>query len=93
MIDCVLQEWLERHPNTQFPIHPLIRDGHRVDDYIRGFFPLYKNEELLTRAEEFGYYCSLPNVGLSEPVGKFCSIVVMKGDSSYYHEETNNVVA
>lgn len=73
MMDCVLQEWLKRHPNTQFPVHPLIRDGHRADDYIRGFFPLYKNEDLLSRAEEFGYYCSLPNVGLTEPVGKLHS--------------------
>ena len=69
MMDCLLQEWMKRHRKSEFPVHPLIRDGHRRDDFIRGFFPLYTNGEVLTRAEEFGYYCSLPNVGLTEPIG------------------------
>ena len=70
-VDCVLQEYLKRHPNTEYPVHPQIRDGHRANDYIRTFFPLYTNQELFTKnTEKFGYYCSLSNVGTTHPEGK-----------------------
>ena len=51
------------------PVHPMIRDGHRKDDYMRSFFPLITNGEVFASAEDFGYYCQLPNLGLTEPIG------------------------
>lgn len=69
MLDCVLQEWIKYHPNTVYPVSPLIRDGHRIDDYLRTFFPLVTNEEVFTDSEELGVYCKLPNIGLTEPIG------------------------
>ena len=74
MLDCILQEWLKRHPNSGYPVHPMVRDGHRKDDYIRTFFPLITNEEAFASAEQFGYYCKLPNIGLTEPKGKIMSL-------------------
>ena len=69
MMDCILQEWMKRHPDVEYPVHPMIRDGHRKDDYMRSFFPLITNGEVFASAEDFGYYCQLPNLGLTEPIG------------------------
>ena len=69
MVDCILQEWLKRHPKFEYPVDPQVPDGHRRDDYVRGYFPLYTNGEILTRAEEFGFYCNLPNLGMTQPIG------------------------
>ena len=70
MIDCILQEWSKLHPDSGYPVHPLlVRDGHRKDDYMRTFFPLVTNGQAFAPAEEFGYYCELPNIGLTEPTG------------------------
>ena len=94
MMDCVLEEYLKRHPNTEYPVHPLVPDGHKANDYIRTFFPLYTNQELLPKsAEKFGYYCSLPNVGTTNPEGKniFLQINIkseyyfaIKGSNSFF---------
>ena len=69
MLDCLLQEWAKLHPNSGYPVHPEVRDGHRKDDYLRTFFPLITNGEVFANPEEFGYYCQLPNLGLTEPIG------------------------
>ena len=70
MMDCLLQEWVKRHPSTSYyPVHPLIRDGHRKYDYIRAFSPLITNGEAFRDPEEFGYYCQLPNIGSAVPQG------------------------
>lgn len=65
MVDCVLEEWLRLHSDAEYPTDPIIRDGHRRDDYVRGFFPLYTNGELFKGTEEFGYSCTLPNITLN----------------------------
>ncbi len=62
MVDCIFIEWLKRHNDAKYPTDPIVRDGHRRDDYVRGFFPLFTNGELFTSAEEFGYSCSLSNL-------------------------------
>ena len=77
MLDCVLQEWIKLHPDTVYPVSPLIRDGHRIDDYLRTFFPLVTNEEVFTNPEEFGVYCTLPNIGLTEPIGKWGEVAIV----------------
>ena len=62
MIDCVLEEYLRKYPDTEYPTDPLVRDGHRADDYSRGFFPLYTNKELFVAGENFGYSCILAEI-------------------------------
>ena len=59
MIDCILDEWLERHDDAEYPDDPLVRDGHKVDDFVRGFFPLFRNREMFKMADSFGYSCNL----------------------------------
>ena len=76
MLDCVLQEWLKYHPDTVYPNSSLIRDGHRKDDFIRTFFPLVTNEESFTDPKEIGYYCKLPNIGLTEPIGMLLLVII-----------------
>lgn len=60
MIDCILEEWLQRNTDT-YPISDEIREGHRADDYIVPFIPLYTNNDMFKTADNFGYMCRLPN--------------------------------
>ena len=65
MIDCILEEWLQRNKNAQYPVNEQIHQGHRVDDYMVPFFPLVKHSEMFMTAENFGYRCRLPQVDTS----------------------------
>ena len=65
MIDCILEEWLQRNTNAQYPVNEQIRQGHRVDDYMVPFFPLVKHSEMFMTAENFGYTCRLPQIDIS----------------------------
>ena len=60
MVDCILEEWLLRNEdNLVYPESDEIREGHRADDYIVPFFPLYTQKDMLRTATHFGYSCSL----------------------------------
>ena len=65
MIDCILEEWLQRNTNTQYPVNEQIRQGHGADDYMVPFFPLVKHSEMFMTAENFGYTCRLPRVNVA----------------------------
>ena len=60
MIDCILEEWLQREIDN-YPISDEIREGHRANDYIVPFMPLYMNNDMFKTAENFGYLCRLPD--------------------------------
>lgn len=62
MVDCVLEEWLQRNPDAQYPDVPSEIKGHQRDAYIVPFFPLYKHSDFFNTAENFGYSCGLSNV-------------------------------
>ena len=48
MLDCILLEWAKRHPDTEYPIHSLIRDRHRKRDFVRNYsFQMMKYYSLL----------------------------------------------
>ncbi len=72
MIDCILEEWLKKNPNCTYPEDVGIK-GHRKNDYIVPFFPLYKHSDRFKTADNFGYSCTLlrpPNnnsAALSKP--------------------------
>ena len=87
MLDCILAEWVNRHPNAGYPVHPLVRDGHRRDDYVRAFFPIVTNGEVFSDPTEFGYYCELPNLGSTTAVGMngtaYCSFIPEHGCNIY----------
>ena len=57
MVDCIFETWLQKNPNVQYPMSSKIPKGHRYDDYIVPFFPLYKHSDMFTAAENFGYQC------------------------------------
>ena len=65
MIDCILEEWLQRNANAQYPVNDQIHQGHRADDYMVPFFPLVKHNEMFMTAENFGYTCRLPRVNVA----------------------------
>ena len=58
MVDCIFEEWLKINDNAEYP-DPVPNPGHRKNDYIVPFFPLYKHEDMFKRAENFGYQCSI----------------------------------
>lgn len=59
MVDCILEKWLQRNPNAQYPQNNQIHEGHKADDYTVPFFPLVKHREMFMTADNFGYSCDL----------------------------------
>ena len=58
MIDCILEIWLQRNiRNVDYPKAQTIGMGHRQNDYIVPFIPLYTHEMMYNLADEFGYMC------------------------------------
>ena len=62
MVDCIFETWLQKNPNSQYPISDDIPKGHRYDDYIVPFFPLYKHRDMFSTADKFGYHCKIQPV-------------------------------
>ena len=63
MVDCMFDEWLERHPDAKYPNDIPVTvptTGHQPDDFMVPFFPLSTNTDMFTRSRNFGYYCDLP---------------------------------
>ena len=63
MVDCILEEWLQRNKDKPYPTSDEIREGHRADDYIVPIMPLYMQRDMYKTADNFGYSCSLPDGG------------------------------
>ena len=60
MVDCILEEWLQKNKDAIYPMSDEIREGHRANDYIVPFMPLHMHKDVFKTAENFGYSCSLP---------------------------------
>jgi hypothetical protein len=62
MVDCIMEEWMKCYnPNNdlEYPLSSKTREGHRRDDYIVPFIPLYNHQDMLKTSESFGYSCDL----------------------------------
>ena len=59
MVDCILEEWLQQNPEATYPESNEIPNGHRANDYLIPFIPLYTNSDMFKTADNFGYSCSL----------------------------------
>lgn len=59
MVDCIFETWLQKNPNVNYPMAMEIPQGHRKQDYIVPFFPLFKHEDMLLTADNFGYSCEI----------------------------------
>ena len=70
MVDCIFEEWLK--PNNRTATYPnptdrsIINMGHRRDDYIVPFIPLFTHEMMFKTADNFGYSCNLDLSGPTE---------------------------
>lgn len=38
MMDCIFDEWLRCHSDAEYPVDPLVTQGHRQDDFVGAFF-------------------------------------------------------
>lgn len=65
MVDCIFETWLKKNPNISYPTNDAIPQGHRAQDYIVPFFPLYKHQDMLFTADNFGYDCEIKSAGWS----------------------------
>ena len=63
MVDCIFETWLQKNPNANYPTDDTIKPGHKYDDYIVPFFPLYKHSDMFTTADKFGYQCIIKSSG------------------------------
>ena len=79
MVDCIFETWLQNNPNAQYPVSNDIPKGHRYDDYIVPFFPLYTHGDMFSTAEKFGYQCKLQPVksGFKFPSWAIAVIIVV----------------
>lgn len=60
MVDCILEEWMQRNiRNLNYPADQNINTGHRRNDYIVPFIPLYTHNMMFKTADNFGYSCNL----------------------------------
>ena len=68
MIDCMFDEWLKHHPDEEYPDVPLTLStkGHQPHGFMIPFFPLYTNADMFKLANNFGYYCNLPNITIAD---------------------------
>ena len=82
MVDCILEEWLQRNKNAQYPQDDQIRQGHKQNDYLVPFFPLVTHAEMFKTADNFGYSCRLDSpssaIKLGPTVG-FLLLMVLGG--------------
>ena len=62
MIDCMFEEWMERHPEEGYPSSPLQNQGHKIDDYLVPMYPLYTHRDMFVPGSNFGFSCQLSNV-------------------------------
>jgi len=71
MVDCMFDEWLRRNPDEEYPNVPLTIStrGHQAQSFMIPFFPLYTNAEMFKPASNFGYFCNLPNLTISDGGG------------------------
>ena len=62
MVDCILEKWLQRNVrNVNYPNQGTIKRGHRREDYIVPFIPLYTHNMMYSLANDFGYSCNIPD--------------------------------
>ena len=66
MVDCIFERWLQENPNAQYPVSSKIPKGHRQENYIVPFFPLYKHGDMFHTAEKFGYRCTIQSQNKSQ---------------------------
>ena len=85
MVDCILEEWLQRHQDAEYPADvPDSLKGHRRDDYIVHFFPLYKHSDMFKTADNFGYSCNLDDSEMpSQGTGAGASWILQAPVSSW----------
>jgi len=60
MVDCILEAWLQQDEGrSSYPESDQIHVGHRANDYIVPFMPLYTHDQMFKTADNFGYVCTL----------------------------------
>ena len=58
MVDCILENWIRRNKDSlYYPLCEEIRKGHRKNDYIVPFMPLYTHHDMFNTSDNFGYTC------------------------------------
>ena len=57
MIDCIFEEWMKCYNSNNSMSYPksVTVEGHRADDYMVPFFPVYTHSDMFVGSETFGY--------------------------------------
>ena len=71
MIDCILEEWLQSHPDPKVRVYPPDvpgrLKGHQREALIVPFFPIFKHSDMFQTADNFGYSCTLSKPPTAQP--------------------------
>ena len=79
MVDCIFETWLQKNPNAQYPQNDEIPQGHRQQNYIVPFFPLYKHQEMFSTADMFGYQCTVKSINHRLSPVEIAAILIVFG--------------
>ena len=64
MIDCMFEEWMQLHPDGEYPSSSPQNPGHERDDFMVPFLPLYRQGDMFRSGSAFGISCNLPNLAI-----------------------------
>ena len=86
MVDSILEKWIVKHRQIAYPtnipaeLNGTLFIGHRADDYIVPFYPLFTHRDMFKEASEIGYryeYDDGGNVVLGAVLGIVLGIVLI----------------
>lgn len=61
MVDSILEKWIKKHSKTAYPtnipaeLNETLFIGHRAEDYIVPFYPLFTHRDMFQEASKLGY--------------------------------------
>jgi len=75
MVDSILEKWIVKHRQIAYPtnipaeLNGTLFIGHRAEDYIVPFYPLFTHRDMFKEASELGYRYGYDDGGNSGPNG------------------------
>jgi len=73
MVDSILEKWIVKHRQIAYPtnipaeLNGTLFIGHRAEDYIVPFYPLFTHRDMFKEASELGYRYEYDDGGNSGP--------------------------
>lgn len=83
MVDSILEKWIKKHSKTAYPtnipaeLNGTLFIGHRAEDYIVPFYPLFTHTDMFKEAFELGYQYEYNDINVAAIVVSVIAVVVI----------------